>query len=86
MNLEARMNDVRFRLLRLREDQIARKLEAWKVEELARDCAALRADDAHGEYAKTLAFIEEMLGYILRNLRGVARLEELRRELGQLAG
>ncbi|MCB9915875.1 MAG: hypothetical protein H6828_12155 [Planctomycetes bacterium] len=80
------MNDVRYRLERLRDDHLAGRLEAWRVAELRSDCAALRALDETGEYRERLEFIEEMLVCLLRNLASVEKLDALREQLKRIVG
>lgn len=78
------MNDIRFRLERLREDHLRDELEAWRVAELREDCARLRALDREGELTPRLELIEELLGHLLHNLASLAKLEGLRERLKRL--
>ena len=78
----AQMNDIQFRLERMRSALENGGIEDWKLQELIEDCAKLRRSDPHGEFHSALGYIQSMLETVQTNLDTVSRL---RRNLDQRA-
>jgi hypothetical protein len=78
------LDDLHFRLRRLREDLLARRLEDWRLEELEADCRSLLAGDPRTPYAGALGFIAEMVAEVRRSRATQRELARLRGELERL--